>query len=79
MAELVVSHRGGQVKSLPAAGGAGLPSRQEEWPFPQKRCSAVQAANPFHDGLRVSRLEVRCTKPHSEAAGVSNQVSSDCY
>jgi hypothetical protein len=44
-----------------------------------ERCSALQAAHPSHDGLRVPSLEVRRPFPCQEAAGDSVQVSSRCY
>ena len=65
--------------SLPEAGAAGFCPEQEERPVHQERCSALQEVHPSHDGLCVPRLEIRCTKPRSRAAGASIQVSSHCY
>jgi hypothetical protein len=65
-----------------AAQGLGVlgPSLTGEVSCPvcQKRCSALQAAHPSYDGLRMSDLEVRCSHRRSGAACVAVQVSSHC-
>ena len=58
-------------------GSAGT-SPKYEWSFLQEWSSAVQAAHPSYDGLRVPRLEVGRSLPYKEYAGTSIQVSSHC-
>jgi len=39
----------------------------------QECCYAVQAAHPSHDGISVSRLEVRYSLPYQKTASVAVQ------
>jgi hypothetical protein len=47
------------------------------YPFPPGQ--AVVAAYPFHDGLRMSDLEIRCPQPCPKTASAAVQVPSHCY
>ena len=72
--DLVVSHRPGQEGSYPEVGSVGA-SPALEWTIYTERCSALEAAHPLHDGLRVHSLEVRRPFPCQEVACDSVQVS----
>jgi hypothetical protein len=63
-------------KAAQRLGVLGPPA--QEWTVYTERCSALQAAHPSHEGLRVPSLEVRRPFPCQEAAGASIQVSSRC-
>ena len=79
MTHMIASHRSGQDENCSADGYAGLPPVQENWSLHRGRGPAIQATLPPRNGLRVSRMEVRCPNPCSKAAGDAMQVSSACY
>ena len=66
-------------KKAAQTGNAGTSPEYEKWSLHQEWCSAVWAAHPSHDGLCVSRLEVRRSLPYQETASPAVQVSSHCY
>jgi hypothetical protein len=58
---------------------AGTSRKEEKRYLPQEWCSAVRAAHPSSDGLRLPVLEVRRSLPYQETAGAAVHVSSHCY
>jgi len=76
---LVASHRKGEQENCSKDGLAGSSPEQEERSLHQEWSSAIQAAHPPPDGLRVPHLEVRCPHTCQEAEGATVQVSSPFY
>ena len=74
-AHLDDSYRSGEKESsTETEHRVGTSPKQEKWSLHQEWSSAVQAAHPSLHGLRVPRLEVRCSLPCQETAGASVQV-----
>jgi hypothetical protein len=48
---------------------------KEKWSLHQELSSAVQAAHPSYDGIRVPRLEVHRSLPYQKTAGASVHMS----